>query len=75
MFDHINKVKSLANQLTCLEVPMKEEHVVMTLFNSLPSLFDHLITTLDFITACLMHKVSKRKANKPLENDVGMVLR
>jgi hypothetical protein len=64
---------------------MKEEDVVMTLFNSLPPSFDHLITTLetrpmeeltlDFIAAYLMHKVSKRKENKPLEHDVAMVLR
>ena len=32
---HINKVKSLADQLTCLEVPMKEGDVVMTLLDSL----------------------------------------
>ena len=25
ILDHINKIKSLANQLTCLEVPMKDE--------------------------------------------------
>lgn len=50
---------------------MKEEDVVMTLFDSLLPLFDHLITTLethpvkeltlDFITTRLMHKMSKMR--------------
>ena len=47
ILDHINKVKSLTDQLTCLNVPMKEEDVVMILHDSLLSLFDHLITTLE----------------------------
>src|SRR5450631_1639278 len=83
ILDHINKVKSLADQLTCLEVPMKEEDVVMTLLDSLPPSFDHLITaletrpmkelTLDFITARLMHEVSKRKEKEPQGDDAAML--
>jgi hypothetical protein len=82
---HINKVKSLADQLTCLEVPMKDEDVVMTLLDSLPPSFEHLITaletrpmkelTLDFITARLMHEVSKRKEKEPQGDDAAMLSR
>lgn len=82
ILDHINKVNSFADQLTCLEVSMKDEDVVMTLLDSLPPSFDHLITVLDvrliselmldFITARLMHKVSKRK-KKPQRNDAAML--
>ena len=85
ILDHINKVKSLADQLTCLEVPMKDEDVVMTLLDSLPPSFDHLITaletrpiselTLDFITARLMHEVSKRKEKEPQGDDAAMLSR
>ena len=73
ILDHINpinKVKSIADQLTCLQVPMKEEDVVMTLFVNLPPLFNHFITVLemrprlDIISARLMHEVSN-KENEP----------
>jgi gluconate kinase len=36
LLDHINKVKALADQLACLEVPVRDEDVVMTLLQSLP---------------------------------------
>jgi hypothetical protein len=36
LLDHINKVKALADQLACLEVPVRDEDVVMTLLESLP---------------------------------------
>ena len=85
ILDHINKVKSLADQLTCLEVPIKEGDVVMTLLDSLPPSFVHLITaletrpmnelTLDFITARLMHEVSKRKEKEPQGDDAAMLSR
>ena len=74
ILNHINKVKSFANQLTCLDVSMKDKDVVMTLLDSLPPWLDHLMTaletrvilelTLDFITACLMHNVSNRNGTK-----------
>lgn len=70
MFDYVNKVKYLVNQLTCLEMPVKKKNVVVTLLKNLPPLFAYLITTLethpmkeftiDFIIACLMYKVPKR---------------
>ena len=65
MLDHINKVKSLTDKLTCLEVAIKDEDVVMTLLNSLPATYEHLISaletrpmkelTLEYVTARLMH--------------------
>ena len=83
ILEHINKVKSLADQLTCLEVPMKDEDVIMNLLHSLSPSFDHLITmlemrpmnelTLDFITARLMHEVSKRKEKEPQGDDAAML--
>ena len=39
ILEHINKVKSLADQLLVLEVPLRGEDVVMTLLDSLPSSF------------------------------------
>ena len=85
ILEHINKVKSLADQLTCLEMPMKDDDVVMTLLDSLPPSFEHLITaletrprkelTLNFITVCLMHEVSKRKEKEPQGDDAAMLSR
>jgi hypothetical protein len=44
---YINKVKALADQLTCLEVPMRVENVVMTLLESLPPSYEYLIIALE----------------------------
>ena len=67
----------------CLEVPFKEEDIVMTLLDSLPSSYEHFITaletrpmkelTLEFVTARLMHEVAKRKEKEPQGDDVAMV--
>ena len=64
---------------------MKDEDVVMTLLDSLPPSFEHLITvletrlfselTLDFITAGLMHEVFKRKEKEPQGDDAAMLSR
>ena len=40
MLDHINKVKSFVDQLTCLELAIKDEDVVMTLLDSLPTSYE-----------------------------------
>lgn len=63
---------------------MKEDDVVITLFDSLRPSFDHLITTLqmlpmkeftlDFITTRLMNEMLKMKENKPQIDDMTMVL-
>lgn len=47
MVNYINKVKSLATQLTCLKVLVKDKDVVMTLLDILPPSFDHLIIALE----------------------------
>lgn len=67
MLEHINMQKYLKDQLTCLEVLVKDKDMLMTLLDSLSPLFDYLITaleicpmkklTLDFIITRLMHKV------------------
>jgi hypothetical protein len=81
LLDHINKVKALADQLACLEVPMRDEDVVMTLLESLSPSYKYLITALEtlpmknlimeFVTARLMHEVSKKK-EKELQGDAAM---
>ena len=43
--DHINQMKALVDQLTCLVVPIRDEDLVMTLLKSLPPSYEHLITT------------------------------
>ncbi len=83
LLDHINKVKALVDQLACLEVPVRDEDVVMTLLESLPPSYEYLITTLEtlpmqdltmeFVTARLMHEVSKRKEKEPQGDDATMV--
>ena len=82
---HINKVKSLADQLLVLEVQLRGEDMIMILLDSLPSSFDYLITTLEtrpfkeltieFVIARLVHEVSKRKEKEPQGNDLAMVSR
>ena len=76
LLDHINKVKSLLDQLACLEVYVRDKNIVIILFKSLLASFKYLITalqtmsmnelTMDYITAPLTHKMSnvKRKSLK-----------
>ena len=40
LLDHINKIKMLVDQLACLEVSMQDEDVVVTLLDSLSSLYE-----------------------------------
>jgi len=85
ILEHINKVKSLADQLACLEVAVQPEDIVMTLLDSLPPSFENLITaletrpvkelTVEFITARLMHEATKRKEKEPQGEDTAMFLR
>jgi len=85
LLDHINNVKALADQLACLEVPVKDEDIVMTLLESLPASYEYLITaletmpmkelTMEYVTARLMHEVSKRKEKEPQGDDAAMMLR
>ncbi len=81
LLDHINKVKALADQLACLEVPVRDEDVVM--LERLPPSYEYLITaletlpmqdlTMEFVTARLMHEVSKRREKEPQGDDAAMV--
>ena len=85
ILQHIHKVKSLADQLLVLEVPLRGEDVVMTLFDSLPPSFDYQIMafetrnfkelTMEFVTARLVHEESKGKEKEPHGNNSAMVSR
>ena len=85
LLDHINKVKALADELACLEAPVTEGDVVMTLLESLPPSYEFLITALErratkeltmkFVTARLMHEVTKRKESESQEEGSALVLR
>ena len=84
LLDHVNKVKAFADQLVCLKVPVRDENIVMTLLESLPTLYEYLITvmktmsmnelTMNYITTRLMHEMSKRKEKWPQWKDVAMML-
>ena len=84
LLDHINKIKTLAYQLTYLEVSMRTENIVMILLEILLASFEYLITamktmpmkelTMDYVTAHLMHKMLKRKENEPQSEDAAMML-
>lgn len=83
LLDHVNKVKALADQLTCLEVSVKNKDVVMTLLESLLPSYEHSITALEtmpikelitYVTTSLMHKMSKRKQSESSCDYVAIVL-
>ena len=71
LLDHINKVKTLADQLIYLKAPVISEDIEMTLLERLPPLYKYLITILEmmsmkeliieYITSRSMHEMSKRK--------------
>ena len=73
------------DQFAYLEVSVKDEDIIMTLFESLPTSFEYLISALetmlmkklaiDYVMARLMHKLSNRKENEPQGKDAAMVLR
>ena len=83
LLDHVNKIKAFADELVCLEVPVKDKDIIITLFGSLPTSFKYLITTLetmpmneltmDNMTVHLMHKMSKRKEMETQGEDATMV--
>ena len=85
LLDHINKVKALAGQLTCLEVHVRNKDVVMILLESLSPSYEYLITTLktmsikelttEYVMTRLMQEVSKRKEKEPKDDNATMVLR
>ena len=85
LLDHINKVKTLADEIMCLEVPVREQNIGMTLLESLPASYEYLITVLETMSikdvimgygmARLMHEMSKRNEKDPQGKDVAMALR
>ena len=46
LLNHVNKIKGLVNQLTCLEVSMKDKDIVMILFKNLPTLYKYFTTVM-----------------------------
>jgi hypothetical protein len=67
---HINKVKTMAQQLTAIGAPVADEDIIVTLLYSLPENYESLIValesradalTLEFITARLLHEEARRK--------------
>lgn len=85
MLDHINKVKALADQLSCLDVPLRGEDVVMTLLQSLSDSYDYLIAaletrpikelTLEYVKARLVNEVTKKKEKEAQGEDSAFVSR
>lgn len=83
MFDYINNENPIADQLTCLEVPMKKDDEVMTLLNSLPSLVKHLIAALEvhpmkhatliLIIRRLVHNLVNKNEKIPTQEDADML--
>lgn len=50
---HVNKIKVLADPFVCLEVPVKNEDIVMTLLKSFLALYEYLITTMETVPRSL----------------------
>lgn len=75
LLDHTNKVKAFADHFACLEVLVREEDIVITLFESLLISYEYLMTvletihmkefTMDYVTMHLMHNISKLKKKEP----------
>ena len=83
--DYVNRVKALTDELACLEVLVRDKDIVMTLLGSLLALYKYLITALEtmpmkeltmkYVTARLMHEMSKHKEKELQGKDVAMVSR
>ena len=79
LLQHINKVKTLADQLDALDVPVTEGDIVMTILESLPPSFENLIVametkdikelTLTYVTSRLMHEVTRKKEHQVLATE------
>ena len=75
LLDHVNKVKALVDQLLCLEISVKDENIVMILFESLLALYEYLITaletmlmnelTMNYVMTRLIHNMLKLKKKEP----------
>ena len=79
LLQYINKVKTLADQLEALDVPVMEGDIVMTILKSLPSSFRNVIVAMEtkdikdliltYITLRLMHKVTRKKKHQNVVMD------
>ena len=84
LLNRVNKVKTLANQLICLEVPVKNKYIDMILHKNLSMSYEYLITVMEtmmmkklmmnYVTICLMYEMLKRKENEPQNKDDVMML-
>ena len=82
---HINHVKELADQLPSFVVPVREEDILLTLLESLPPSFENLIIALEtlrledltmaFVTARMIHEVTKRKEKENHGEDAALFSR
>uniref|UniRef100_A0AAV1U2G3 CCHC-type domain-containing protein n=1 Tax=Peronospora matthiolae TaxID=2874970 RepID=A0AAV1U2G3_9STRA len=70
VLEHINKLKTLAEQLDAVGSPVSEDDLVITLLSSLSESYQFLITVLesrsdsliwDLVTSRLLHEDMKRK--------------
>ncbi|OWZ03129.1 Copia protein [Phytophthora megakarya] len=70
VLEHINKIKTLAEQLGAVGAPVSEDDLVITLLSSLSETYQFLITALELradsltwelVTARLLHEDMKRK--------------
>lgn len=83
LLGHVNKIKVLKNQLTYLEVSVKNKDIVIILPKSFPASYEYLITalekmsmkelTMDYVTPCLIYKMLKCKEN-PQDENAAMML-
>ena len=85
LLDHVNKVKTFADQLASLEVPVRDRDIVRTLLEILSTSYDKLMTTIvtmpmkkltmNYVMACLMHEMSKHKGKDLQGEDVVTTIR
>ena len=77
MMEHINKLRSLAEQLESVGAPVSEDDQVATLLCSLPESYSNLIVALEsriedlnmeFVTARLLHEESKTNESLATES-------
>ena len=83
LLQHINKVKTLADQLEALDVTVMEGDIVMTLLESLPSSFENLIVametkdikelTLTYVTSRLMHEVTRKENQNAAMDNTALI--
>ena len=84
LLDLINKVKISTDRLTCREVPIRNEDIVMTLLESLSPSYEHLIIvletihmnepTIEYVTTRLINEISKKNEKESQGNNGATML-